>query len=308
MGHTCEILGGLLPYSVSQGTPTLVLIYGNIMKLSWNLMLLITLAVAKRVAMRKLLRASCGWSNEHNFRRWLLASKIENISGYGMCIVDCSAYRIVQLRSHSFMQIMLKCLQRCQGHLSPCGSLFADKFFFNCSKIYFTLVVLGAEVYEEWLFGPFRPVVRTYLEKRKNFLKQNDLPFVEWQSIGSFRYNGDYRALYTSIACFVQTRGSLFASSSRSLIFVVTILASYPQERKSKEAHSYCAVLDDLNVSVKKPEVLLHVVSRMVSLNESYREAIVQMNQSYLSKLSNVGSAESKTLAPRSHDRTEAFI
>ncbi|CAK9152545.1 unnamed protein product [Ilex paraguariensis] len=33
--------------------------------------------------------------------------------------------------------------------------------------------------------------------------------------------------------------------------------------------------------------------------------AIVRMTQSYFSKLSNVGSAERKTLAPRSHDRTE---
>lgn len=43
---------------------------------------------------------------------------------------------------------------------------------------------------------------------------------------------------------------------------------------------------------------LLDAVSRMASLGfeKSFREAIVLMTRSYLSKLSSVGSAESKTL------------
>ncbi|KAI8025784.1 Phosphatidylinositol 4-kinase alpha 1 [Camellia lanceoleosa] len=85
-------------------------------------------------------------------------------------------------------------------------------------------------------------------------------------------------------------------------------------------------LLADLNVSVKKPEVvdmilplfietleegdastpgqlrlrLLDAVSRIASLGfeKSYRETIVLMTRSYLSKLSSIGSAESKTLAP----------
>ncbi|PSS29414.1 Phosphatidylinositol 4-kinase alpha 1 like [Actinidia chinensis var. chinensis] len=85
-------------------------------------------------------------------------------------------------------------------------------------------------------------------------------------------------------------------------------------------------LLSELSVSVKKPEVvdmilplfiesleegdastpgvlrlrLLDAVSRMASLGfeKSYREIVVLMTRSYLSKLSNVGSAESKTLAP----------
>ncbi|KAM7474977.1 hypothetical protein LguiB_022220 [Lonicera macranthoides] len=85
-------------------------------------------------------------------------------------------------------------------------------------------------------------------------------------------------------------------------------------------------LLADLTVSVNKPEVvdmilplfiesleegdastpsllrlrLLDAVSRMASLGfeKSFREAIVLMTRSYLSKLSSVGSAESKTLPP----------
>ncbi|KAK6159446.1 hypothetical protein DH2020_006760 [Rehmannia glutinosa] len=85
-------------------------------------------------------------------------------------------------------------------------------------------------------------------------------------------------------------------------------------------------LLAELNVSVKKTEVvdmilplfiesleegdastpgllrlrLLDAVSRMASLGfeKSYREAVVLMTRSYLSKLASVGSAESKTQAP----------
>ncbi|KAG4153032.1 hypothetical protein ERO13_D04G158700v2 [Gossypium hirsutum] len=85
-------------------------------------------------------------------------------------------------------------------------------------------------------------------------------------------------------------------------------------------------LLADLNVAISKPEVvdmilplfiesleegdamtpsllrlrLLDAVSRMASLGfeKSYRETVVLMTRSYLSKLSSVGSAESKTLAP----------
>lgn len=44
---------------------------------------------------------------------------------------------------------------------------------------------------------------------------------------------------------------------------------------------------------------LLDAVSRMASLGfeKSYREAVVLMTRSYVSKLSSVGSAESKTMA-----------
>ncbi|XWS39824.1 hypothetical protein CRYUN_Cryun18bG0087700 [Craigia yunnanensis] len=84
----------------------------------------------------------------------------------------------------------------------------------------------------------------------------------------------------------------------------------------------------DLNVVISKPEVvdmilplfiesleegdaitpsllrlrLLDAVSRMASLGfeKSYRETVVLMTRSYLSKLSSIGSAESKTLAPES--------
>jgi len=44
---------------------------------------------------------------------------------------------------------------------------------------------------------------------------------------------------------------------------------------------------------------LLDAVSRMASLGfeKSYRETVVLMTRSYLSKLSTIGSAESKTLA-----------
>lgn len=45
---------------------------------------------------------------------------------------------------------------------------------------------------------------------------------------------------------------------------------------------------------------LLDAVSRMASLGfeKSFREAIVLMTRSYLSKLSSIGSAESKTMPP----------
>ncbi|KAI8532956.1 hypothetical protein RHMOL_Rhmol11G0258500 [Rhododendron molle] len=95
-------------------------------------------------------------------------------------------------------------------------------------------------------------------------------------------------------------------------------------------------LLADLNVSVKKPEVvdmilplfiesleegdastpgplrlrLLDAVSRMASLGfeKSYRETVVLMTRSYMSKLSSVGSAESKTLAPEATtERVEAL-
>ncbi|KAK9287199.1 hypothetical protein L1049_015611 [Liquidambar formosana] len=85
-------------------------------------------------------------------------------------------------------------------------------------------------------------------------------------------------------------------------------------------------LLADLNVSINKSEVvdmilplfiesleqgdastpgllrlrLLDAVSRMASLGfeKSYRETVILMTRSYLSKLSSIGSAESKTLAP----------
>ncbi|XVF01443.1 hypothetical protein REPUB_Repub04eG0089700 [Reevesia pubescens] len=85
-------------------------------------------------------------------------------------------------------------------------------------------------------------------------------------------------------------------------------------------------LLADLNVAISKPEAvdmilplfiesleegdaitpsllrlrLLDAVSRMASLGfeKSYRETVVLMTRSYLSKLSSIGSAESKTLAP----------
>lgn len=85
-------------------------------------------------------------------------------------------------------------------------------------------------------------------------------------------------------------------------------------------------LLAELNVSIKKPEVvdmilplfiesleegdastpgllrlrLLDAVSRMASLGfeKSYREAVVLMTRSYMSKLADVGSAESKTQPP----------
>ncbi|KAL7118815.1 hypothetical protein ACP275_02G024800 [Erythranthe tilingii] len=85
-------------------------------------------------------------------------------------------------------------------------------------------------------------------------------------------------------------------------------------------------LLSELNVSVRKPEVvdmilplfiesleegdastpgllrlrLLDAVARMASLGfeKSYREAVVLMTRSYLGKLSGIGSAESKTQAP----------
>ncbi|KAL3515190.1 hypothetical protein ACH5RR_022092 [Cinchona calisaya] len=103
------------------------------------------------------------------------------------------------------------------------------------------------------------------------------------------------------------------------------------EDGKEKQAASagqlnIIRLLADLNVSVNKPEVvdmilplfiesleegdastpgllrlqLLDAVSRLASLGfeKSYREAVVLMIRNYLSKLSAVGSAESKTLAP----------
>ncbi|XVE49405.1 hypothetical protein DITRI_Ditri01bG0080200 [Diplodiscus trichospermus] len=105
------------------------------------------------------------------------------------------------------------------------------------------------------------------------------------------------------------------------------------EEQVDKEKQAVPAVqlnvirlLADLNVAIRKPEVvdmilplfiesleegdaitpsllrlrLLDAVSRMASLGfeKSYRETVVLMTRSYLSKLSSVGSAESKTLAP----------
>nr|GMD90459.1 phosphatidylinositol 4-kinase alpha 1 [Ipomoea batatas] len=76
-------------------------------------------------------------------------------------------------------------------------------------------------------------------------------------------------------------------------------------EEQEKEKQEVPAVqlnviqlLADLNVSVNKPEVLLDAVSRMASLGfeKSYREAIVLMTRSYMSKLASIDSAESKDL------------
>ena len=56
---------------------------------------------------------------------------------------------------------------------------------------------------------------------------------------------------------------------------------------------------------------LLDAVSRMASLGfeKSYRETVVLMTRSYLSKLSTVGSVESKTLAPEATtERVEVCI
>ncbi|XVE66666.1 hypothetical protein DITRI_Ditri08aG0096600 [Diplodiscus trichospermus] len=95
-------------------------------------------------------------------------------------------------------------------------------------------------------------------------------------------------------------------------------------------------LLADLNVAISKPEVvemilplfiesleegdaitpsllrlrLLDAVSRMSSLGfeKSYRETVVLMTRSYMSKLSNIGSAESKTLPPEaSTERVETL-
>ncbi|OMO73745.1 hypothetical protein CCACVL1_17151 [Corchorus capsularis] len=105
------------------------------------------------------------------------------------------------------------------------------------------------------------------------------------------------------------------------------------EEQVDKEKQAAPAVqlniirlLADLNVAISKPEVvdmilplfiesleegdavtpsllrlrLIDAVSRMASLGfeKSYRETVVLMTRSYMSKLSSVGSAESKTLAP----------
>ncbi|GMJ06801.1 hypothetical protein like AT1G49340 [Hibiscus trionum] len=105
------------------------------------------------------------------------------------------------------------------------------------------------------------------------------------------------------------------------------------EEQVDKEKQAVPAVqlnvirlLADLNVAISKPEVvdmilplfiesleegdattpgllrlrILDAISRIASLGfeKSYRETVVLMTRSYLSKLSRVGSAESKTLAP----------
>lgn len=105
----------------------------------------------------------------------------------------------------------------------------------------------------------------------------------------------------------------------------------YDEDGKEKQASpamqlNIIHLLADINVSLNKPEVvdmilplfiesledgdastpgllrlrLLDAVSRLASLGfeKSYREAVVLMTRSYLGKLSLVGSAESKTLAP----------
>lgn len=56
---------------------------------------------------------------------------------------------------------------------------------------------------------------------------------------------------------------------------------------------------------------LLDAVSRMASLGfeKSYREAVVLMTRSYMSKLADVGSAESKTQAPEATtERIEVYF
>lgn len=56
---------------------------------------------------------------------------------------------------------------------------------------------------------------------------------------------------------------------------------------------------------------LLDAVARLASLGfeKSYRETIVLMTRSYLSKLSNVGSAESKTVAQEATtERVEVYF
>lgn len=98
------------------------------------------------------------------------------------------------------------------------------------------------------------------------------------------------------------------------------------KQAASPEVLNVIRLLADLTVSVNKPEVvdmiqprfietledgdasnpgilrlrLIDAVSRMAGLGfeKSYREAVVLMTRSYLSKLSSIGSAESKTVAP----------
>jgi len=56
---------------------------------------------------------------------------------------------------------------------------------------------------------------------------------------------------------------------------------------------------------------LLDAVSRIASLGfeKSYRETVVLMTRSYLGKLSSIGSAESKTVAPEANtERVEVLI
>jgi phosphatidylinositol 4-kinase len=56
---------------------------------------------------------------------------------------------------------------------------------------------------------------------------------------------------------------------------------------------------------------LLDAVSRIASLGfeKSYRETVVLMTRSYLNKLSSIGSAESKTVAPEANtERVEVLI
>lgn len=56
---------------------------------------------------------------------------------------------------------------------------------------------------------------------------------------------------------------------------------------------------------------LLDAVSRIATLgfDKSYRETVVLMTRSYLSKLSSVGSVESKTSAPEATtERVEVYV
>lgn len=56
---------------------------------------------------------------------------------------------------------------------------------------------------------------------------------------------------------------------------------------------------------------LLDAVSRIATLGfeKSYRETVVLMTRSYLSKLSSVGSVESKTSAPEATtERVEVYV
>ncbi|KAG9135092.1 hypothetical protein Leryth_011580 [Lithospermum erythrorhizon] len=108
------------------------------------------------------------------------------------------------------------------------------------------------------------------------------------------------------------------------------------KQAASPEQLNLIRLLADITVSVNKPEVvdmilprfietleegdasnpgllrlrLIDAVSRMAGLGfeKSYREAVVLMTRSYLSKLSSIGSAESKTVAPEATtERVEAL-
>ncbi|KAG5577026.1 hypothetical protein H5410_057160 [Solanum commersonii] len=139
------------------------------------------------------------------------------------------------------------------------------------------------------------------------------------------------------LICILSLLGNiLLNSSSVSLLSpffffnVVCKCSHFQVERENHTAPSLqlnvIRLLADLNSSVKRPEVvdmilpkfiesleerdasipgllrlrLLDAVARMASLGfeKSYREAVVLMTRSYLSKLAAVGSAESNTAAP----------